>query len=66
LDIAKKHKLTLISDEIYERYVFLEDKKFTSLTQFYENNSDVDMVIVSSPSKTFGMIGDRIGYIVGN
>ena len=33
---------------------------------FFEENKDVNLITNTSPSKTYGMIGDRIGYILSN
>lgn len=56
--IAKKHNLTVISDEIYEDYVF-EGKHF-SIGSIYENT-----VSLWGFSKTYAMTGWRLGYMTG-
>lgn len=66
IDLCRKHNLALISDEVYERFTYQEDKKFHSLVEFFASNMDVNLITNTSPSKTYGMIGDRVGYMVGN
>lgn len=66
IDLCRKHNLALISDEVYERFTYHEDKKFHSLIEFFATNMDVNLITNTSPSKTYGMIGDRVGYMVGN
>jgi len=66
VNLARKHKLALISDEVYERFTYEPSKPFYSLMKEYENNSDVNLIIVNSASKPLSMIGDRIGYVASN
>lgn len=56
--IAKEHNLVIISDEIYEDYVY-EGKHF-SVGSIYENT-----VSLWGFSKTYGMTGWRLGYLTG-
>lgn len=61
VEIAAKHDLLIISDEIYDRIVFT---KFNSLSQF-ENERD-RIVVVNGFSKTYAMTGWRIGYVLAS
>jgi aspartate aminotransferase/aminotransferase len=56
--IAEKHNLVVISDEIYEDFVY-EGKHF-SIGSIYENT-----VGLWGFSKSFGMTGWRLGYLTG-
>jgi aspartate aminotransferase len=59
VDIANRHSLLLVSDEVYERVVF--DRAHTSLASLpgaFERT-----VTVNSFSKTYAMTGWRVGYI---
>ena len=66
INICRRHDIALISDEVYERFVYHPEKQFHSLIEFFQTNPDVNLITNTSPSKTYGMIGDRIGYMVGN
>ncbi|MBF0522446.1 MAG: pyridoxal phosphate-dependent aminotransferase [Candidatus Omnitrophica bacterium] len=57
--LAVKHDLIIVSDEIYDRIVFMD---FTSLSQF-ENVRD-RAIVVGGFSKNYAMTGWRIGYIL--
>lgn len=61
-EFAEGHGLILISDDIYERFVF-EGSHF-SLSSI--KGSDENTVTIGGFSKCFSMTGWRIGYIVGN
>lgn len=56
--IAKKHQLLIISDEIYEDFIY-EGKHF-SIGSIYEKT-----LTLNGFSKTYGMSGWRLGYIQG-
>lgn len=61
--LAKKHNLTILSDEVYSDFLPDEDE-FISLA-----NLDIEKqnsIIVNSISKNFGISGWRIGYVIGN
>lgn len=60
LSIVKEYDIILISDEIYNEYVY--DGKFTSLTEL--NDWKDNGVVVNGLSKTFSMTGYRIGYVL--
>jgi aspartate/methionine/tyrosine aminotransferase len=58
--VAKKHDLIVISDEIYEYFVFDDHKhvSFATLPEMRERT-----ITINSFSKSFGMTGLRLGYI---
>ncbi len=56
--IAEAHDLTIISDEIYEHFVY--DSKHFSVGSIYPNT-----ITMNGFSKEFGMTGWRVGYIAG-
>lgn len=60
VDLAHKHDLVIISDEIYGAYAF--EKPFISLAQL--NNAREHTVIINSFSKDFTMTGWRVGNII--
>ncbi|MFH0947180.1 MAG: aminotransferase class I/II-fold pyridoxal phosphate-dependent enzyme, partial [Planctomycetota bacterium] len=57
-EFARQHDLTVISDEIYDAFVY--DEEYHSISEFYDRT-----VLLSGFSKTYGMPGWRIGYAVG-
>ncbi len=57
VDLAERHRLTIVSDEVYEEIVY--DRSFAS---FWGRSPRV--VVVNSFSKTLAMTGWRIGYLV--
>ena len=57
-DVAEKHDLVVISDEIYERLVYgIQHTNFASLPGMFERT-----IVLSGMSKTYAMTGWRIGY----
>ncbi len=54
--LAKKYKLTIISDEIYEDFVY--DETHISIGKFYKNT-----VTLLGFSKSHAMTGWRVGYL---
>ncbi|NUM33804.1 MAG: pyridoxal phosphate-dependent aminotransferase [Candidatus Brocadiae bacterium] len=56
--IAKKHNLIVISDEIYEAFIY--EGKHHSIASYYPKT-----IILSGFSKTYGMPGWRMGYAAG-
>lgn len=57
-DVAEKHDLVVISDEIYERLVYgIEHINFATLPNMYERT-----IVLSGMSKSYAMTGWRIGY----
>ncbi len=62
-DFCIQHGLLLVSDEIYNEYVY-PDNQFTSLAAI--KNWEDNGVIVNGFSKTFAMTGYRVGYTITN
>ena len=63
LRLARKFNFYIISDEVYERYVYEEAKHF-SIGSIDEKLSNV--ITICSFSKTYSMTGWRVGYLVAN
>lgn len=61
-EIAVDHDLYVISDEVYERFIF-EGEKHISIASF--PGMAERTVVVGSFSKTYAMTGWRIGYVAG-
>jgi aspartate aminotransferase/aminotransferase len=57
-DIAKKHNLIIISDEIYKKFVY--EIEYQSIGKFYENT-----VTCNGFSKSYAMTGWRLGSAIG-
>ncbi|RMG36766.1 MAG: pyridoxal phosphate-dependent aminotransferase [Methanobacteriota archaeon] len=62
-ELCASNEILLVSDEIYNEYVF-GSKKFTSLGSI--KNWKEHGVIVNGFSKTFSMTGFRLGYTLSN
>ncbi|RLE59081.1 MAG: pyridoxal phosphate-dependent aminotransferase [Thermoprotei archaeon] len=62
LDLAHKKNIVVLSDEIYDFFVY-EGEHFSTLE--YEGWRDI-LYYVNGFSKTFGMTGWRLGYVVTN
>lgn len=60
-EIAQDRKLTLISDEVYADYNFTEKGHNTVLSY-----PDVSHVMISSFSKSWGMTGFRVGFVISD
>ncbi|NIV95391.1 aminotransferase class I/II-fold pyridoxal phosphate-dependent enzyme [candidate division KSB1 bacterium] len=58
-EIADKHGFYVVSDEIYDRFVYSE-KPFSSMGNVAE-----DAIVISGFSKSAGMTGWRLGYVSG-
>ena len=61
-DIAKKHDLFLISDEVYREFCY--DDKFGIPCMGRFNDIDDNLVIVDSVSKRFSSCGARVGCVI--
>lgn len=59
-DIAVKHNIFVISDEIYEKLIY-DDNKHISIASLNENIKKLTIVI-NGMSKAYAMTGWRIGY----
>ncbi len=57
-EIAAKHDLLILSDEIYDLFTY--DEKYTSICELYSK-----VLLISGFSKTFSMTGWRLGYSAG-
>ena len=60
-EIVQKHELLVISDELYEHYLYEDNEHFSigSLPGMLERT-----VMINSFSKHYGMTGWRVGYVV--
>ena len=63
IEIAVRHDLYIIADEVYDHIILDTTIKFTSLASF-ESIKD-RLLVCNSFSKTFAMTGWRIGYLCG-
>lgn len=61
-DVAKKHKLFLICDEVYREFCY--DEKFGVPTMARFRDIDQNLVIIDSVSKRFSACGARVGCVV--
>lgn len=60
VSFAKKHKIYIISDEVYEKIIF-DNIKYTSI---YEIDGAKEItLLLNSFSKTYSMTGWRLGYL---
>ena len=60
VEVAKKHDLVILSDEIYEQLVY-GDAKHTSPASLGDDARD-RTIVINGVSKTWAMTGWRIGY----
>ncbi len=63
-EVALKHNLVVISDEIYEYYLY-KNLKHVSIASLGEELKKVTFV-VNGTSKSYSMTGLRIGYLAGD
>ncbi len=61
-DVAKKHELFLICDEVYREFCY--DDKFGVPTMARFRDIDENLVIIDSVSKRFSACGARVGCVV--
>ncbi len=61
-DIAKKHDLFLISDEVYREFCY--DDSFGVPTMGRFSDIDENLVIIDSVSKRFSACGARVGCVI--
>ncbi|MDI6704545.1 MAG: pyridoxal phosphate-dependent aminotransferase [bacterium] len=57
-DLAKEHDLVIISDEVYEKFIY--EKAYFSIGSIYEKT-----ITLNGFSKAYAMTGWRIGYAAG-
>ena len=62
LKVAKKHKLLVVSDEVYSCLIY-DGTKFASCASFPQFKDNV--VIIHSCSKNFAITGLRVGFVFG-
>jgi aspartate aminotransferase len=62
-DVCVKHKIFIISDDIYEKLVY-DNFKFISIAQVSPQAKELTIVI-NGVSKAYAMTGWRIGYTAG-
>ena len=62
-DIARKHDLFLLSDEVYREFCYTDEPHFSAM-----NIPDLDqnVILIDSVSKRFNLCGARIGCIVSH
>ena len=58
VEVAKKHDLLIIADEIYD--LFCYDQDFVSIAGMYDNT-----ILVRGLSKSYAMTGWRVGWLTG-
>jgi aspartate aminotransferase/aminotransferase len=58
-EIARAHKLVVISDEVYDSFVY--DRPHECMMKYYPEKT----ILVGGFSKTYAMPGWRIGYVAG-
>ncbi|KEH97893.1 pyridoxal phosphate-dependent aminotransferase [Clostridium massiliodielmoense] len=63
-EFAKKHNLIIISDEVYEKLVY-GDNKHISIASLNED-SFKRTIVINGVSKAYAMTGWRIGYAAGD
>jgi aspartate aminotransferase len=61
--ICVKHKIFVISDDIYEKLIY-DDFKFTSIIEVSSEIKDYS-ILINGVSKAYAMTGWRIGYAAG-
>lgn len=61
-DVAKKHDLFLICDEVYREFCY--DEKFGVPTMAHFDDIEENLVIIDSVSKRFSACGARVGCVV--
>jgi aspartate/methionine/tyrosine aminotransferase len=62
LDLARRHQLWLMADEVYERLVYTGPSAVPSILKLAEPDDAV--IVVQSFSKSYCMTGWRVGWIV--
>lgn len=60
-DFAVRHDIFVISDEIYEKLIYEEDKKHISIASLGKEIYD-RTIVINGVSKSYAMTGWRIGY----
>lgn len=60
-ELAKKHNIYLIADEVYREFVYDGSKHFSVLQV---NDTEKNTIVIDSVSKRYSMCGARIGYLI--
>lgn len=70
VELANDHRLTLISDEVYERFIYDDGLTHTSPASLsevagagFDEKGRGGVVTVNAVSKTYAMTGFRLGYL---
>jgi len=63
VELARRHDLVILSDEVYERLSFVEPVA-PSIARFDPKMEHV--LVINSLSKTYNMTGWRLGWAIGN
>ncbi|MCI1786117.1 MAG: pyridoxal phosphate-dependent aminotransferase [Bacteroidales bacterium] len=62
-EIAKKHDLFLISDEVYREFCYTDDPHFSAMNI---HGLEQNVILVDSVSKRYNLCGARIGVIISH
>ncbi|MBO4768098.1 MAG: aminotransferase class I/II-fold pyridoxal phosphate-dependent enzyme, partial [Bacteroidales bacterium] len=62
-EIAKKHDLWIISDEVYREFCFTDDPHFSCMNI---PGLEQNVILVDSVSKRYNLCGVRIGFLVSH
>lgn len=62
-DIARKHDLFLLSDEVYREFCYTDEPHFSAMNI---PNLDQNVILIDSVSKRYNLCGARIGCIVSH
>jgi aspartate aminotransferase len=66
VDLCEKKNIYLFMDDIYHKLVF-DGKKIAPVYNFTRKDIEsTNVIVINGLSKTYGMTGFRIGWIVGN
>ena len=63
-EVAKKYDLWIISDEIYEKLIYDENKHYSIAT--FNEDAKNRTILINGVSKAYSMTGWRIGYAAAN
>ncbi|GAA0077544.1 pyridoxal phosphate-dependent aminotransferase [Clostridium sp. CTA-5] len=63
-DFAKKHDILIISDEIYEKLIY-DNEKHISIASLNEDAYN-RTIVINGVSKTYAMTGWRLGYVAAS
>lgn len=63
MELANKYQFLLVIDEVFKDLVFTNDK--IPLYSDYPEELQKNLILITSGSKSFGMTGFRVGYLLG-